>query len=342
MLQISADQVRAALDPTSTIAAVADIFRQGSEAPVRHHHHLELAGQLDATLLLMPAWVPGRYIGVKIANVFPSNGAVGLPAVQAVYVLFAGRTGEPLAVIDGGELTARRTAAASALAARYLARADAAKLLIVGTGRLPQHLAAAHCAVRPIRSIAIWGRDRDKANKLVGDLRAQGFQAELASDLAGAVAEADIVSCATLASAPLVKGEWLRRGAHLDLVGGFTPAMREADDEAVRRASVFIDTPAAINEAGDIVVPLQRAVSSRAEIRADLRDLVRGVHPGRSSEDEITLFKSVGASEEDLAAAALAYQRCCGEFTGHRPAIGNSASAHNVMASIMGSDGGVT
>jgi ornithine cyclodeaminase/alanine dehydrogenase-like protein (mu-crystallin family) len=311
VLQISLDQVREVLDPAATIDAMAGIFQADScEAPVRHHHTVRLADLPDATALLMPAWVPGRYLGAKLVNVFPSNSAVGLGAVQAVYVLFSGQTGEPLAIIDGGELTPRRTAAASALAARYLARRDASRLLVVGTGRLAPHLAAAHSAVRPIRSIKVWGRDHDKAKRLARDLRGQGLVAEAASDLTAAVAEADIVSSATLAMAPLIKGEWLKPGTHVDLVGGFTPEMREADDEAIRRASVFIDTPAALKEAGDIVLPIKHGILSRDAIRADLRDLVRGVHPGRTSEAETTLFKSVGASEEDLAAAVLVYERC--------------------------------
>jgi ornithine cyclodeaminase len=270
---------------------------------------MEVPGAPEATLLLMPAWIPGKYLGVKVASVFPGNGALGRPAVQAVYLLFSGETGEHLATVDGGELTARRTAAASALAARHLARRDASRLLVVGTGRLAVHLAQSHAAVRPIRQVAIWGRDAAKANAVARQLCSAGLQASAATDLAAAVADSDVVSCATLSQEPLIRGAWLQPGTHLDLVGGFTPKMREADDEALRRASVFIDTPGAMKEAGDIVVPLATGVLKESEIRGDLRDLTRAAHPGRFSDDEITVFKSVGASEEDLAAAALAYER---------------------------------
>jgi alanine dehydrogenase len=309
VLILDAEQVRALLDRVSTIDALASMFRGAYEAPERHHHGMEVPGAPEATLLLMPAWIPGKYLGVKVASVFPGNGALGRPAVQAVYLLFSGETGEHLATVDGGELTARRTAAASALAARHLARRDASRLLVVGTGRLAVHLAQSHAAVRPIRQVAIWGRDAAKANAVARQLRSAGLQASAATDLAAAVADSDVVSCATLSQEPLIRGAWLQPGTHLDLVGGFTPKMREADDEALRRASVFIDTPGAMKEAGDIVVPLATGVLKESEIRGDLRDLTRAAHRGRSSDDEITMFKSVGASEEDLAAAALAYER---------------------------------
>lgn len=308
-ITLTADDVRRHLDRRSLVDALEDIFRDGCEAPVRHHHTVAVPGGSDATLLLMPAWIPGRYVGTKVVNVFPDNGRLGLPSVESIYLLFSGRSGELLATIDGAELTARRTVAASSLAARYLARKDAARLLVVGTGKVAGQLADSHAAVRPIRHVDVWGRDGDKAAKLARSLASRGFAAAPVNDLASAVAEADIISCATLSAEPLIHGEWLRPGAHLDLIGGYTPAMREADDEAVRRASVFIDTAGALAEAGDIVVPLRTGVLGRAGILADLTDLARARHPGRRSDDEITLFKSVGAAAEDLAAAALAYER---------------------------------
>lgn len=309
MLTLTAADLSRLLDRASLIEAIAAMFRDGCEAPVRHHHAVTVPGGADATLLLMPAWVPGRFVGTKVVNVFPDNGALGLPAVQSLYLLFSGRTGELLATMNGGELTTRRTVAASSLAVRYLARPDASRLLIVGTGQLAGHLAQSHAAVRPIRDVSIWGRNPAKAKMLAGQLGAQGYDARSVSDLATAVAEADIVSCVTLSREPLVKGEWLRPGAHLDLIGGFTPGMREADDEAIRRASVFIDTEGALTEAGDIVQPLRSGALTQGQILADLPALARGEHAGRSSPDEITLFKSTGAAAEDLAAAILAYER---------------------------------
>jgi ornithine cyclodeaminase len=308
-LHLTAQRLRDVLDYPSLIEALAGIFREGCEAPVRHHHSISVPGHADATMLLMPAWLPGQVMGAKIANVFPDNGAVGMPAVQSIYLLFSGKTGELLATLDGSELTTRRTVATSSLAARYLARKDASRLLIVGTGQLARQLAASHASVRPLRNVAVWGRNGSSAETLATQLRSDGFEAEAVDDLELAVRTADIVSCATLSKEPLVQGEWLRPGSHVDLIGGFTPLMREADDEAVRRSSIFIDTVGAISEAGDIVAPLQSGALTRTGILAELSDLVRGKHAGRTSESEITLFKSVGASAEDLAAAALAYRR---------------------------------
>lgn len=277
--------------------------------PTRHHHVLS-DGPEPPVHLLMPAWVPNRYLGVKAVNVFPANARIGKPAVSGVYLLFSAQTGETLAILEGGELTARRTAAASALAARYIAREDASRLLIVGTGRLSRHLASAHASVRPITQVSVWGRNPDKARAVAEELCGGGLCANAVVDLEAAVAWADIVSCATLSTSPLVRGAWLKPGTHLDLVGGFTPAMREADDDAIRRSQIFVDTRAgAMKEAGDIVVPLQTAVLSPREIQGDLFDLTRNDHPGRTSEEHITLFKSVGVAIEDLAAACLVYEK---------------------------------
>ena len=212
-------------------------------------------------------------------------------------------------MLDGTALTLRRTAAASALAASYLARADSAVHLMVGTGALAPHLIAAHRAVRPIRETRIWGRDPDKAAALAASLAASGTAAIAVLDLAEAAATADIITCATLSPEPLVRGAWLKPGAHLDLVGSYRPDMRECDDDAVRRARIFVDTDAALHEAGDIVQPLRSGVLTRERIAGDLSGLVRGSCDGRRGADEITLFKSVGTALEDLAAAELAVSR---------------------------------
>ncbi|MEA2781702.1 MAG: hypothetical protein QOK29_3246, partial [Rhodospirillaceae bacterium] len=302
--------VAQALDWAPLVEALEAMFRSGCEAPVRHHHQIEVPNAQPATLLLMPAWTSGGYIGVKIANVFPGNSAAGLPAVSSSYLLCSATTGQVLAVLDGGELTPRRTAAASALAARYLARSDASRLLIVGTGQVATHLAFAHAAQRPIRQIEVWGRTEANAGTLVRKLRDHGLEATVASDLRHAVGNADIISCATLSATPLVFGDWLSPGSHLDLVGGFTPAMREADDAAVTRSSVFVDTRAgALAEAGDIVSPIRNGVLDPDLIHADLHELTRGQHPGRTDPAEITFFKSVGTALEDLAAGILVYEQ---------------------------------
>lgn len=310
MLTIDEEGVKRLLDFGQLVAAIRVMFTKDCVMPVRHHHRIVVPGEPDATALLMPAWTVGEYLGVKLVNVFPGNAERGIPAVSGVYVLFDGKTGQAVALVDGGELTARRTAAASALAADYLARKDARHLLVVATGRLAANLIGAYRAVRDIRHVTVWGRNPDRAALVVQGLAGSGLEASVATDLEAAVGESDIISCATLATEPLIKGEWLRPGQHLDLIGGFTPEMREADDECIRRATVFCDTrEGATVEGGDLVQPLQSGVLKMDDIAADLYDLCRGDHPGRTSDDEITMHKATGAALEDLAGALLACEQ---------------------------------
>jgi ornithine cyclodeaminase len=256
----------------------------------------------------MPAWRVGAFAGVKIVTVFPENGRRGLNAVFSTYLLIDGATGAHLALIDGNEITARRTAAASALAADSLARADATSLLIVGAGHIAGMMADAYATIRPIDMVRIWNHTPPKAEALAARLRAGGHAAIAVTDLAAAVAASDIVSAATLSTAPLIAGDWLRPGTHVDLIGGFRPDMREADDEAVRRSRVFIDTEAALSEAGDLIQPIARGVLTPSAIAGSLATLSAEPASGRRASDEITLFKSVGSALEDLAAAILVYQ----------------------------------
>lgn len=313
MLVLNEEQTRTALAWPELIDAIAAMFREGCVMPVRHHHDIEVPGEEHATLLLMPAWMPGRYSGVKMVSVFPGNVRRSLPAIFGTYLLSSGATGEMLAAIDGGELTARRTAATSALAARYLARQDAEELLVCGTGRLALNLMQAHAVTRPIKRFRVWGRTMSKAEKIVAEARSLGLAAEAVADIEAAARSADIISCATLSNHPLISGDWLKPGAHLDLIGGFRPDMREADDAAIRRSAVFVDTRAgAMSEAGDIIQPMRSGLLKEDDIRAELAELVRGSRPGRSEDSEITLFKSVGAALEDLAGAILAYETLAG------------------------------
>ena len=323
---LSGAEVDSAIDDLALIDRLEALFRAGCEMPQRHHHTVVAPngpGSADATLLLMPAWTPqaangasGR-IGIKVVTVFPDNGRQSLPSIFGQYLLLDGATGAPLALLDGTMLTKRRTACASGLASRYLSRSDAASLLMVGTGALAPHLVRVHAKVRPITRVAVWGRDVDKARhlaqELAGSLPAtvgRSITVQAVADRKSAVADADIVSCATLSKTPLVEGDWLRAGQHLDLVGAYTPQMRESDDSAVRQAKLYVDTRAgALTEAGDVVQPLAAGVIGPGDIVADLFDLSRRLTPGRAPDDQnaITLFKSVGAALEDLAAAELAF-----------------------------------
>lgn len=302
----SADEVHAALDYPSLVETLRDAFQHGGEAmPVRQSYEVGFGGA-PAHLLTMPAWERGKTLGVKLVTVFPQNAARGIGAVSSLYVLFDGETGVPRAMIDGEALTNRRTAAASALASTYLSRPDSATLLMIGTGHLAYHLPQAHAAVRPIDKVLVWGRNPERAAALVTKLIEKGLSATAVGDLETALGQADIVSCATTSTVPLVTGRHLRPGTHVDLTGAFTPKMRESDDEAVLRASVFVDTRAgALAEAGDILQPITAGHFKTEAIRADLHELTSGTKPGRRDDNEITLFKSVGAALEDLAAANL-------------------------------------
>ncbi|MGO4559989.1 ornithine cyclodeaminase family protein [Rhizobiales bacterium 3FA27D7] len=317
MLTISAAEVDRALTFSGLVETLRTAFRDGAVQPVRHHHTVERPDGAASTLLLMPAWTDlnaagtskDGHIGVKIVTVSPDNNAIAKPAVMGLYLLLDGKTGEPQALIDGQRLTQWRTACASALAASYLAREDASRLLVIGAGALSPFLVKAHSAVRPIKSVRIWNRTPANAEKVAAALRAEGLPAEAAGDLGAEMAEADIVSSATISNEPLVRGAQLKTGAHVDLVGGFTPTMREADDAAITRARVYVDTRAgATKEAGDIVQPLASGVLKADAIVADLHELARGQKKGRQSADEITLFKSVGAALEDLAAGIAVYK----------------------------------
>jgi len=298
------------LDYKSLVGALNDAFAGDWTVPVRHHHGIPVPGEEDQTLLLMPAWDAGKSVGIKIVTITPGNGGRNLPAVQGIYLLLDGLTGAPKALMDGKCLTVRRTAAASALTASYAARKDASVHLMVGAGALSRPLIEAHRAVRPITKSLLWARDFGKAQAAVAEMGKAGIRVEAVKDLEAAVRAADIVSTGTLSREPLVRGAWLKPGTHLDLVGAFLPDMRESDDEAVRKATVFVDTrEGALKEAGDIVQAIKSGALTESRIAADLFDLARGKHKGRKSDDEITLFKSVGTAIEDLAAARLLMER---------------------------------
>ena len=308
---IAAAEVERLLDYPALIDALRQGFAQDWTVPVRHHYGIPMPdGEPEQTLLLMPAWEAGKAIGMKMVTVTPGNGARDLPAVQGVYLMLDGATGAPMALIDGPSLTAHRTAAASALAADYLARDDARLMLMVGAGALSLPLVEAHSAVRPIKEVRLWARDRRKAAAKVAELVSHGINAALAEDLEQSAREADLISCATLSTTPLIRGAWLKSGAHLDLIGAFTPQMRESDDAAIGRASLFVDTrEGALKEGGDLVQPLKAGLITPQAIKADLFDLTRQRHRGRMSQDEVTLFKSVGTALEDFAAAKLVVER---------------------------------
>jgi ornithine cyclodeaminase/alanine dehydrogenase-like protein (mu-crystallin family) len=291
------------------VPALHRAFAAGCEVPPRQVHVVGETDDSVCTSLIMPAWSrPGsetRHYGVKIVNIAPGNARRGLPGLHASYLLFDALTGTPLACIDGSVLTTRRTAAASALAASFLARPDARRLLVVGAGAVARVLPDAYRTVRPIDQVTVWARAPEKAHALAEALRADGLDALAETDLATAVAQADIVSCATLATEPLVQGRWLAPGSHLDLIGSFTPSMREADDDCFAGASLFVDSAEALHKSGDLLGPLSRGAIDATTRHTTLAELCTGSATGRQNLQQRTVFKSVGTALEDLAAAVL-------------------------------------
>jgi ornithine cyclodeaminase/alanine dehydrogenase-like protein (mu-crystallin family) len=318
VLHLDAAALRHRLPWPTLVRALQAMFVAGCEAPLRHTHpiaaELGIGGGVGAnapqvgTVLLMPAWQPGRHFGIKTVAVFPGNTKLGLPSVNASYALFDANTGLLLAHMDGSELTARRTAAASALAASFLARQDAQHLLLVGAGRVASLMAPAVRAVRPgLHQVTVFSRRLSSAQSLATRLREQGFDAQATDDLPAAARQADIISCATLATQAWIHGDWLAPGCHLDLVGAFTPQMREADGVCLARGRVFVDSEEALHKAGDVTQAVAEGHFELARVQGSLQALCRGQVVGRQTPEEITVFKSVGNALEDLAAAGLAW-----------------------------------
>ena len=310
MLTLDAAAVRQSTPWHELMEAIERLLvDRNASVPQREIHDVGLPDGGTGSLLVMPAWVDREVLGVKAVTYYPSNAGTDLPTISAGYLLFDGQTGQLRAVLDGDELTLRRTAAVSALAADRLARPGARRLLVVGTGNLAPNLALAHAAVRDFDAVEVWGRSPQRAAATAQQLVDHGLPAQPAGSLEESIERADVVSCATGATSPLVRGALVRPGTHIDLVGAFRADMREADDEAISRATLFVDTLDGALGAVDLAQPLDAGVISVSDITADLASLAAGRHPGRTSDSEITLFKSVGFALSDLAAARLVHRR---------------------------------
>lgn len=298
------------------IESLRSAFAGNWTTPMRHHHGMpgvdHNGAEVENALLLMPSWTgPGseNFVGVKLVAVYPNNGQIDLPSIHGLYYLIDGNTGQPLATMDGARMTVWRTAAASALASTYLSRPESSTLTMIGTGALSPFMIRAHMAVRPITEVFLWNHNIRRAHELAEELRGQGLPVTSHPDLVTAVGKSDIVCAATLTTTPLIFGKWVKPGTHIDTVGAFTPTMRETDDELVQLASLFCDTrTGALKEGGDLAIPISQGVISSMDILADLHELTRGAHPGRTSPEEITYFKSVGTALEDLAGAIAVWQ----------------------------------
>ena len=301
------EEVAAALPWHALIESLEGVVvEDGAFAPERTVHSVPDSSG-SAAFLLKPGWVAGDVIAVKAVTFFPDNGQLGLATINAGVLLFDGSNGTLIGACDGNELTTRRTAAASAVASKRLSRPSANRLLVVGTGALSPMTAQAHAAVRNFETVEIWGRDASKAQSVVNGLAADGFDASVCGDLDASVASADVITCVTGSKVPLIKGALLKPGAHVDLIGAFTPEMRETDDDVIRRATLFVDTYDDGSLAGDLAQPLAEGLITRDDLQADLRELVAGEHPGRTNDEEITFFKSAGFALEDVAAARLVF-----------------------------------
>jgi len=305
---IPSGEIKAILHFPMLMERLRQMFRSGGIVPAEACHPVETYGNSDAVLTLTPAWQIGRHIGVQVTTQFPDNAERKLPCMLGTYLLLDGKSGVPLALIDGPALVLRRAAAASVLAATYLARFDSERLLVVGTGNLAPILIEAYTMVMPIREVLIWGRSFEAARKLAGRYKKGRVRIGATEDLAAAVGGAHIISCATTAAEPVIRGEWLTAGAHVDLIGSRSPERREADDAVMHRGRVFVDTrEGALAKSGEVIHALAAGALREDDIAADLFDLTRGERSGRRFYDQITVFKAVGSALEDLAAAQLAY-----------------------------------
>jgi len=309
MLFISSADIEKYTHYPALIEGLKLAFEKQYKIPKRHHHQYPNPKEgVESTLLLMPAWDDGENLGVKVVNVSPNNSSHGLPTIQGNYLLFDLQTGTPKAVFDAKMLTNKRTAAASALASRFLSRKDASCLLMIGNGSLAPELIKAHVTVRPITKVYLWGRNFEKSELLAKQLAVLGIAITPVKDYISYVQQADIISCATLSATPFIFGENLKAGQHYDLVGAYKPDMREADDTFISRVSIHVDNyEGATTETGDLVIPLSEGVITRTQIVSEMFELCRSERVGRESDTEITCFKSVGHALEDLVAAQLVY-----------------------------------
>jgi ornithine cyclodeaminase/alanine dehydrogenase-like protein (mu-crystallin family) len=302
---VEAEEIRRVLTFPVLIAAM----EQGHRRP-RVEIHDQLMGTEMALYFVRSAADHGRVFGSKLVTSFPGNltagggAGAGLPAVQGLYVLFDGTDGRPLAILDGSAITWWKTAADSALGATLLAPATPRTLLVVGAGAMAPWLVRAHRAARPsIRQVLAWNRTSERAERLAAELRGEDVDAIAVTDLAAAAGEAEVITTATRSHTPLIRGDWLRPGAHLDLVGGYTPQTREADDTAARRARIFVDRRESAHDVGDIQGPIASGAIRKEDVLGDLYDLIGGGLAGRLAPSDITLFKNAGGGHLDLMTA---------------------------------------
>jgi len=315
MLMLDADTLLQAMPFSQLVEELAQLHREPIGLVDEMLMESKDADDNTNHFFIRTGWQPEKAVGAKVITVFPRNNKTGVrPSIQAVYVLFEGVNGSPLACLDGTALTWLKTASDSALGSKLLSRPNIESMLMIGAGQMAPHLVRAHCAVRPsLRRVTIWNRSPDKARALCSELAGQIADVEFraAGDLQAAVGSAELVCSAIACDEPIIRGEWLRDGTHLDLIGAYTPSMREADDECLRRGSLFVDArETTIHHIGELMIPLASGVIGKDDVLADLADLCLQRHPGRRGDDEITIFKNGGGGHLDLMCARLLHRHC--------------------------------
>lgn len=308
---ISADNIKNNITIKALIEEIESIYKNEAKVPIRQVHNIEtLSNSLDsAQLMLMPAFsIEGDY-GVKLLNVFPKNPSIGFSRVKALYILFNNTNGEVKAVLDGTELTKQRTAAMSAIASKFLSKKNSKKLLVLGTGALVPYMIKAHSFVRPIEEVLIWGRNNNKANKIVNEYKHSKFKVSVVDSIEKACGSADIITSVTSAKKEFIFGSWLNKTVHIDLVGAHTELMAELDPVGFSLGDIYVDDKeATLNEAGDLINAINLGIITKKDIKADIKTLIKNNTTIRNNKDKVTIYKSVGHALSDLAAARLAYK----------------------------------
>lgn len=311
-----AAELRAIISMNEAISVVKDAFAQLASkvalSPLRTSISLKNPGEVA---LLMPAYLQKTgALGAKMVTVFPQNPTQGLPAVQALVFLYDSANGSPLAIFEGTELTRFRTGAATGCATKILSRVDAQTLAIFGAGGQAWYQIMAACSVRNIKRIFIYDLLYEKVETLIANLQktswAKDIEIKKAASPEMAVSQADIVITATTSTRPVFPGKILNPGTHINAIGSFRPDMQEVDEETISRSKIFVDSlSACLEEAGDIIIPLQKGIIKKSAIQAELGELALGLKPGRVNEQEITYFKSVGNAVQDVSVALAIWQK---------------------------------
>lgn len=317
MLMLDADKILNSLSFTALVDELAEMHRD----PIGLIDEMLMESR-DANdninhFFIRTGWQPEKAVGAKVITVFPRNNQQReWPSIQAVYILFEGVNGTPVACLDGTALTWIKTATDSALGSRLLSRENIETMLMIGAGQMAPHLVSAHCAVRPsLNQVQIWNRTGDKAAALCASLAQKFPQITFApvSEIEAGAREADLICSAIGCEAPIIEGAWLKPGVHVDLIGAYTPTMREADDECLRRGSLFVDArETTLHHIGELMIPLANGVINEEDVLADFSDLCQQRHAGRQSDNEITLFKNGGGGHLDLMCARILHQHCQG------------------------------